>query len=131
MPGEFLRLGARRPREDDQGKPSTRDIIMATAEINPGICGLKTTVHAQANGDRTIHLTIESDCKAVCKLGEQLKDVDPYREFTWRRGGPQTLENAPQCLSHPACPVPSGIIKVVEIEAGLALPADVSIKLSK
>ena len=68
---------------------------MATAEINPGICGLKTTVHAQATGDRTIHLTIESDCKAVCKLGEQLKDVDPYREFTWRRGGPQTLENAP------------------------------------
>ena len=104
---------------------------MATAEINPGICGLKTTVHAQATGDRTIHLTIESDCKAVCKLGEQLKDVDPYREFTWRRGGPQTLENAPQCLSHPACPVPSGIIKAVEIEAGLALPADVSIKLSK
>jgi hypothetical protein len=131
MPGEFLRLGARRPREDDQGKPSTRGYIMATAEINPGICGLKTTVHAQSNGDRTVHLTIESDCKAVCKLGEQLKDVDPYREFTWRRGGPQTLENAPQCLSHPACPVPSGIIKVVEIEAGLALPADVSIKLSK
>jgi len=104
---------------------------MAKAEINPGVCGLKTTVHAKANGDGTIHLTIESACKAVCKLGEQLQDVDPYREFTWRRGGPQTLQTAPQCLSHPACPVPSGIIKVVEVEAGLALPADVSITLSK
>lgn len=104
---------------------------MAKAEINAGICGLKTTVLAQANGDGTIHLTIESDCKAVCKLGDQLKDVDPYREFTWRRGGPMTLQMAPQCLSHPACPVPSGIIKAIEVEAGLALPADVSIKVSK
>ena len=32
---------------------------------------------------------------------------------------------------HPACPVPVGIIKAIEIEAGLALPADASIKLSK
>lgn len=30
-----------------------------------------------------------------------------------------------------ACPVPVGIVKAVEIEAKLALPTDVSIKLSK
>ena len=88
-------------------------------------------VRAQANGDRSIHLTIESDCKAVCKLGDQLQDVDPYREFTWRRGGPQTLQMAPQCLSHPACPVPSGIIKAIEVASGLALPMDASITISR
>jgi hypothetical protein len=33
--------------------------------------------------------------------------------------------------THAACPVPVGIIKAVEVETGLALPADVSIKLSK
>jgi hypothetical protein len=103
---------------------------MAKAEINAGICGFKTTVLAQSNGARSIHLTIESDCKSVCKMAQELQDVDPFREFTWRRS-PQTLQVAPQCLSHPACPVPSGIIKVIEVEAGLALPADVTIKLSK
>lgn len=104
---------------------------MAKAEICAGICGFTTTVVATSNGDGTIHLEVESGCKAVLKLAEQLRDVDPYREFTWRRQGPLTLQLAPQCLSHPACPVPSGIIKVVEVEAGLALPKDVTIRLSK
>jgi hypothetical protein len=88
-------------------------------------------VLATSNGDGTVHLDVQSDCKAVMKLAERMQNVDPYREFTWRRQGPQTLELAPQCLSHPACPVPSGIIKAVEVEAGLALPKDVTIKVSK
>ena len=104
---------------------------MAKAEICAGVCGFNTTVVARKNDDGTVHLDVESDCKAVLKFAEQLQDVDPYREFTWRRQGPKTLEVAPQCLTHPACPVPSGIIKVVEVEAGLALPRDVTIKLSK
>jgi hypothetical protein len=104
---------------------------MARAEICAGICGFNTTVIAKKNESGMIHLDVESGCKAVMKFAEQLGDVDPYREFTWRRQGPKTLELAPACLSHPACPVPSGIIKVVEVEAGLALPKDVTIKISK
>lgn len=105
---------------------------MAKAEINPGICGFRTTVSAQKNGNGTIHLQVQSDCKAVCRLAEQIQDVDPYKEAFWRRKMPTGIyELAPQCLSHPACPVPSGIIKAIEVEAGLALPADVSIKLFK
>jgi hypothetical protein len=32
---------------------------------------------------------------------------------------------------HPACPVPSGILKAVEVAAGLALPRDASIVIRK
>jgi hypothetical protein len=105
--------------------------MMAKAVINAGICGFKTTVLAKMNEDGTVHLSVDSDCKAVCKLGDALQDVDPYREFSWRRDLPKTHELAPKCLSHPACPVPSGIIKAIEVEAGLALPADVTIQVSK
>ncbi len=105
---------------------------MAQAEINAGICGFKTTVRAHKNGDGTVHLEIQSDCKAVCKLAEQIQDIEPYREAFWRRKAPTPIyELAPQCLSHPACPVSAGIIKAIEVEAGLALPADVSIKLTR
>lgn len=105
---------------------------MSKAEIDAGICGFKTIVVAQENGDGTIHLQVESDCKAVGKLADQIQNVDPYREAFWRRKTPTGIyELAPQCLSHPACPVPSGIIKAIEVEAGLALPADVSITVSK
>lgn len=34
-------------------------------------------------------------------------------------------------LRHAACPVPAGIIKAVEVAAGLALPADATIKISE
>lgn len=104
---------------------------MARAEINAGICGFKTAVVARKNGDGTIQLTVESDCKAVSKLADQIQNVEPYKEAFWRRKAPTGIyELAPQCLSHPACPVPCGIIKAMEVEAGLALPADVSIKIS-
>ena len=76
-------------------------------------------------------LSLESECKAIQRLAAELPAVDPFREFTFRGEGPATFQAAAECCSHAACPVPVGIIKAVEIEAGLALPADVTIKLSK
>lgn len=104
---------------------------MAKAEIDAGICGFHTTCIATQNSDGTVNLSIESGCKAVMKLAEQLQNVDPMKEVFWRRSLPRTHELAPGCLSHPACPVPAGIIKAIEVEAGLALPKDATIKVSK
>jgi len=104
---------------------------VAKAEIDAGICGFHTTCIATKNGDGTVDLSIESGCKAVMKLAEQLQSVDPMKEVFWRRSLPRTHELAPGCLSHPACPVPAGIIKAIEVEAGLALPKDATIKVSK
>lgn len=104
---------------------------MAKAEIFSGICGFHTTVHAVADAEGKVHLKIESECKSVRKMAQVLTEVDPYREFTNRGEGPLTRQVAIQCLPHSACPVPSGIIKAIEVEAGLALPADATIKVSK
>lgn len=103
---------------------------MARAEINPGVCGFKTIVETTMDGDLCT-VTIESDCKAIQRLGQKLSRVDPFREFTFRGEGPETYELAASYCSHAACPVPVGIVKTVEIAAGLALPADVIIKLEK
>ncbi len=103
---------------------------MARAEIIAGICGFKTVVQATADGS-TVNLQIESDCKAIQKLAEALTQVEPFKEISTRRGMPRSLEMGAQYCTHAACPVPVGIIKAVEVEAGLALPADVSIQLSK
>jgi hypothetical protein len=103
---------------------------MAKAEIFAGICGFNTTVHAHQNGE-VVDLEIHSECKAIQKLAEHLTQVDPWHEISSRRALPQTLEMGIKYCTHAACPVPSGIIKAVEVEAGLALPKDVSIKLSK
>ena len=104
---------------------------MAKAEIDAGICGFHTTCIATRNADGTIHLSVESGCKSVIKLADQFENVDPLREVFWRKSVPPILAAAPQCLSHPACPVPAGILKAIEVEAGFALPRDVSIKVTK
>jgi hypothetical protein len=103
---------------------------MASAEIESGICGFCTTVKTTTEG-RTVRVEVETECGYVEKLAESLTEVDPYGEISYRGKGPVTLRLAAEHLAHPACPVPSGIIKAIEVEAGLALPKDASIKPSK
>ncbi len=109
---------------------------MAGAEISSGICGFTTTVTARPAGDgQHVTLTIESDCPNVQQLAAELLDltdmeVDAFREITYRGEGPHILRLAARHLRHTACPVPSGLIKAIEVAAGLALPADVAIRLS-
>jgi hypothetical protein len=103
---------------------------MAKAEIESGICGFCTTVKTTGEG-RTVRVEFETDCAYVEQLAGALTEVDPYKEISYRGEGPVTLRLAAEHLIHPACPVPSGIIKAIEVEAGLALPKDASIKPSK
>jgi hypothetical protein len=104
---------------------------MARAEIMAGICGFMTTVEAHKTETGHVALKIESGCEAIGRLASALAEVDPFREFTYRGQGPLTLQMAAKHCSHAACPVASGVIKAVEVAAGLALPADVSIRLEK
>lgn len=103
---------------------------MASAEIESGICGFCTTVKTATEG-RKVRVEFETECGYVEKLAEALTEVDPYKEISYRGEGPVTLKLAAEHLVHPACPVPSGIIKAIEVEAGLALPKDASIKPAK
>jgi len=103
---------------------------MATATIHAGICGFTTKVIAHTDGD-AVKLTITSECDAIRKLGGHLSVLNPYHEISFRRAIPQTYQEAMKYCTHAACAVPAGIIKAIEVESGLALPADVSIQLHK
>ncbi len=105
---------------------------MARTHIFSGRCGYSTDVEATRletdNGDR-VRLAITSDCNACRRLAQLLTEVDPIREITYRGQGPLVLSLAAKTLTHTACPVPSGIIKAIEVAAGLALPLDASIQV--
>lgn len=103
---------------------------MARAEIFSGICGFTTVVETSMEGE-DCHIAIQSECKSIQRLGQELVQVSPFQEISFRRSTPLTHQLGAKYCAHAACPVPVGIIKAVEIEAGLALPADVTIKLSK
>jgi hypothetical protein len=103
---------------------------MSTAEIFAGNCGFNTMVEATLEG-KVCKLNITSECSAIQKMGEELTEVNPYEEISFKRAMPKIHEVGHKFCTHAACPVPVGIIKAVEIEAKLALPTDVIIKLSK
>ena len=103
---------------------------MAQAEIQSGICGFCTTVTAVSKGEMC-GLAIESDCGNIKKLSVDLTEVDPLQEITYTGEAPKILQKASEHLPHPGCPVPSGIIKAMEVESGLALPKDAAIKVTR
>ena len=76
-------------------------------------------------------LNITSECAAIRKMAEELTEVDPYQEISFKRAMPKIHEAGHKFCTHAACPVPVGILKAVEVEAKLALPTDVTIKLAK
>ncbi len=103
---------------------------MAKVEVLAGVCGFVTRIEARMEGD-LCKLEIQSDCEAIQRLAGELQQVNPYKEISTRRAVPATLQAGMKFCTHAACPVPVGIIKAVEVEAGLALPKDVVIKVSK
>ncbi|MEI7846606.1 MAG: hypothetical protein WCK35_12455 [Chloroflexota bacterium] len=103
---------------------------MAQADIIAGNCGFSTQVETKMDGN-VCKISIRSDCAAIRRLATELTEVDPYKEISFKRSMPKTIEMGIKHCTHAACPVPVGIIKAVEIEARLALPTDVIIKLSK
>jgi hypothetical protein len=104
---------------------------MSKATIHPGVCGFTTTVEVTKADKRRCTVKIESDCPHIKNLAAALTEVDPFKEISFRGDGPSVLRLGAQYCSHPACTVPAGIIKAIEVEAGLALPRDVEIKLEK
>jgi hypothetical protein len=99
--------------------------------VDAGVCGYKATVKAEKTTGYTVRLQIETDCPHVSKIAPEPLEVDAVRQIGLRAGLPSLLVDAYACCAHAACVVPSALIKAVEVAAGLALPVDVSMKISK
>ena len=103
---------------------------MAKAIINAGICGMVTTVTAQ-EADGQMQVSIDSNCPHYKELEAKLQGLEPYSVCFDKVGQSAVYAACAQTCPHGACPVPTGIVKAIEIAAGLALPRDVVITLSK
>lgn len=104
---------------------------MVTAEVHSGICGFVTRIKAESNDMQNVSLTIESDCPDVQKLAGELLSLDAFKEILSRAVNTTTYQLASRFCPHPGCPVPSGILKAVEVAVGMALPKNVQILITK
>jgi hypothetical protein len=101
------------------------------AEIHSGICGFTTSVRAQAKDMRHVQLTIETECPQIKKGAAELGEIDMLEELRSGLGQGRVYEVLSHTVRHVTCPVGSGILKAAEAAAGLALPQDVTIVLTK
>ncbi|MGE4353841.1 MAG: hypothetical protein AB7D36_07150 [Oscillospiraceae bacterium] len=104
---------------------------MATVKIHSGICGFCTMVTATSENTKDVSLSIISECPGYKDLGNDLQHVDAFEECFAKVGEGKVYETCRKYCKHSACPVPSGIIKAIEVSCNLALPHDVTIEVSK
>jgi len=103
---------------------------MTTVQVTPGICNLIATITAEARADETVGVALETDCANWSKVADQIEPVDPITELFKpfpEIGVVKLMDQIP----HKSCPMVSAILKAIEIEANLALPADVTMRVSK
>jgi hypothetical protein len=102
----------------------------ASVEVEAGVCGYTTSVSARKTQGYNVSVAITSECPHVSAIGSEVAEVDALRQIGLRGGLPTVLETAYRHCVHAACPVPSALVKAIEVAAGLALPRDVSMRIS-
>jgi hypothetical protein len=104
---------------------------MANVIVNAGVCGFVTTIEANSEDSQMAQLKITSNCPNYKALENELTEVDAYEECFAKLGDGEIYKICAKYCKHAACPVPSGIIKAVEVACGLALPKNVSFEIKK
>jgi len=103
---------------------------MTTVIVNAGACGYTVTIKAEKTGDGKIGVSLETECETVKKLLADIAVVDRFTPLTAIQNNP-VYRAAGKHLKHPACVVPSAILKAIEVEAGLNVPKDALIRFVK
>jgi hypothetical protein len=93
---------------------------MTKVEVFSGICGFTTCIEVEEQEKYVAVCKMEGQCPNCSKVAEILAQ-EPIN----------VIEACRSNLPHISCPVPAGILKALEVGAGLALPADASIKFIK
>lgn len=109
--------------------------MKATVQIDAGICGLQTRAEVTSPDDQNVRFSVDSDCEKIRQLGAALTDkgpIDAYQEIS--PASQSVLMQAVQdtlrgCCA--GCAVPAGLFKAMQVAAGIALPKDISIRLTK
>jgi hypothetical protein len=104
---------------------------MAKGTIDSGICGFITEVITSKGEKGKIKVDIKTDCPNFTKVAKEFTEVDPFKEVLVRYNKTLICELSSKHSPHPSCPIPSGILKTIEVEAGLALPKNASITIEK
>lgn len=104
-------------------------------EIDPGICGFPLTACVSTDDQQHVKIELESECQSIQELKARWDELGPIDAIAELAPDESVILKAARSLLQSkgcceACVVPIGIVKAVQVTAGLALPKDVSIKMT-
>ena len=106
---------------------------MTTVEIHSGICGFTTTVTAEAKPGYKAVFNMDTQCANWKRVNDALGNTEInvmgelFKNKATGTVDSQILDLALKTIPHVSCPVISGLLKALEVSAGLALPKDATI----
>lgn len=106
--------------------------MKATVTIHAGVCGFVTEATAHSADQQQVEFEVVSPCEKIQGLAAALPPVDAYAEIgagfegQFHRAVRSALGG---CCS--GCAVPVGLFKAMQIAAGLALPAAVTMQFER
>lgn len=104
---------------------------MAKVEIDPGACGLRTTLKISQIDKRKLKVEIESECPHVQAMEDKLSELDEISECFTKYTKSTVYQVAEKHIKHLACPVPVAIVKGMEVASGFAVAKDVVLHIDK
>jgi hypothetical protein len=110
--------------------------MIASTQIDPGICNFPTRVTVESEDSQNITFEFESTCETIKTFAKQVEEISPVDAImTLGPGENPILAKARELLQSKgcceACIVPAGAVKIMQVLANLALPKDVSIEITK
>jgi hypothetical protein len=104
--------------------------VMTKLIIYSGACGYTVTVKAEKGPGGKISLSLDTECEMVKKMLVDISVLDRFAPLAGFLSNP-VYQAAAKHLKHGACLVPAGILKALEVEAGLNVPKDAVIEFVK
>ena len=96
--------------------------------VDAGVCKMRTLITAKDNGMGLIELDIKSDCPNILKMSWKLEPMSPYAEVEAEFSKSTIYKLANDTIPHTACPVPSAMVKALEVAGDLGLKRGVTIE---
>ncbi len=96
--------------------------------VDAGVCKMRTLITAKDNGMGLIELDIKSDCPNILKMSWRLEPMSPYAEVEAEFSKSTIYQLANDAIPHTACPVPSAMVKALEVAGDLGLKREAVIR---
>lgn len=103
---------------------------MTSLEIHAGACGFIIDITVAREEKGLISVIVDTRCEMVEAFVKSLSNI-AYMECLRNVPSNPVFAASFACIRHPGCPVPSGLIKAIEVEVGTSLIKDVSISFQK